>query len=143
MKITRVPDSGLARRREPGGTEAKLSENEKITAGLPRHRCAKCEQSGGFGYRDHASTLIWYCDLHRLAQYWADARMTLPSQVSSELPGSAAARLMRAYATQVEVLRRLRNGCQQYVRVEHVHVGDGAQAVIGNVRMRGEGNRSS
>jgi hypothetical protein len=58
MKITRVPDSGLARRREPGGTEAKLSENEKITAGLPRHRCAKCEQSGGFGYRDHASTLI-------------------------------------------------------------------------------------
>jgi len=36
--------------------------------------------------------------------------------------GSAAARLMRAYATQVEVLRRLRNGGQQFVRVEHVHV---------------------
>jgi hypothetical protein len=47
--------------------------------------------------------------------------------------GSAAARLMRAYATQVEVLRRLRNGGQQYVRVEHVHVNDGGQAVIGNV----------
>ena len=29
--------------------------------------------------------------------------------------GSAAARLMRAYATQVEVLRRLRNGGQQFV----------------------------
>ena len=40
---------------------------------------------------------------------------------------------MRAYATQVEVLRRLRNGGQQFVRVEHVHVNDGAQAVIGNV----------
>jgi hypothetical protein len=39
--------------------------------------------------------------------------------------GSAAARLMRAYATQVEVLRRLRSGGQQYVRVEHVHVNDG------------------
>ena len=36
--------------------------------------------------------------------------------------GSPAARLMRAYATQVEVLRRLRNGGQQFVRVEHVHV---------------------
>ena len=35
---------------------------------------------------------------------------------------SAAARLMRAFAMQVEVLRRLRNGGQQYVRVEHVHV---------------------
>ena len=45
-----------------------------------------------------------------------------------------AARLMRAYATQVEVLRRLRNGGQQFVRVEHVHVNDGGQAVIGNVK---------
>jgi hypothetical protein len=48
--------------------------------------------------------------------------------------GSAAARLMRAYATQVEVLRRLRNGGQQFVRVEHVHVNHGGQAVIGNVK---------
>jgi hypothetical protein len=48
--------------------------------------------------------------------------------------GSAAARLMRAYATQVEVFRRLRHGGQQFVRVEHVHVNDGGQAVIGNVK---------
>ena len=48
--------------------------------------------------------------------------------------GSAAARLMRAYAMQVEVLRRSRNGGQQFVRVEHVHVNDGAQAIIGNVK---------
>jgi hypothetical protein len=48
--------------------------------------------------------------------------------------GSAAARLMRAFATQVEVLRRLRSGGQQFVRVEHVHVNDGGQAVIGNVK---------
>ena len=48
--------------------------------------------------------------------------------------GSAAARLMRAYAMQIEVLRRLRNGGHQFVRVEHVHVNDGGRAVIGNVR---------
>jgi hypothetical protein len=48
--------------------------------------------------------------------------------------GSAAARLMRAYATQVEVLRRLRTGGQQFVRVEHVHINDGGRAIIGNVR---------
>jgi hypothetical protein len=48
--------------------------------------------------------------------------------------GSAAARLMRSYATQVEVLRRLRSGGQQFMRVEHVHVNDGGQAVIGNVK---------
>jgi hypothetical protein len=48
--------------------------------------------------------------------------------------GSAAARLMRTYAAQVEVLRRLRNGGQQVVRVEHVYVNEGGQAVIGNVK---------
>jgi hypothetical protein len=67
------------------------------------------------------------------------ASMRLPVSVSIQL-GSAAARLLRAYATQVEVLRRLRHGGQQYVRVEHVYVNDGGQAVIGNVKqpeMRG------
>jgi hypothetical protein len=47
---------------------------------------------------------------------------------------SAAARLLRAYVAQVEVLRRLRNGGSQVLRVEHVHVNEGGQAVIGNVR---------
>jgi hypothetical protein len=48
--------------------------------------------------------------------------------------GSVAARLLRAYSAQVEVHRRLRHGGNQYVRVEHVHVNKGAQAVIGNVQ---------
>jgi len=48
--------------------------------------------------------------------------------------GSTAARLMKVFALQVEVLRRLRHGGQQFVRVEHVHVNDGGQAVIGNVK---------
>ena len=41
---------------------------------------------------------------------------------------------MKMFAMQVEVLRRLRNGGQQFVRVEHVYVNDGGQAVIGNVK---------
>lgn len=48
--------------------------------------------------------------------------------------GSAAARLLQAYAKQVEVWRRLKNGGSQFVRVEHIHVSDGAQAVIGNIQ---------
>jgi hypothetical protein len=47
---------------------------------------------------------------------------------------SAAARLLRAYSGQVETLRRLRHGGDQYVRVEHVHVNEGGQALIGNVQ---------
>jgi hypothetical protein len=53
---------------------------------------------------------------------------------SSVALASAAARLMRAFSAQVEALRRLRHGGNQYVRVEHVHVNDQGQAVIGNVR---------
>jgi hypothetical protein len=49
---------------------------------------------------------------------------------------TAAARLTRAYATQVEALRRLRNGGSQFVRVEHVHINEGGQAVIGNVQQK-------
>jgi hypothetical protein len=58
------------------------------------------------------------------------------------LKASAAARLMRAYASQVETLRRLRNGGSQVVRVEHVHVNEGGQALIGNVRKDGSGEES-
>jgi hypothetical protein len=51
---------------------------------------------------------------------------------------SAAARLLKAYSVQVETLRRLRHGGDQHVRVEHVHVNEGGQAVIGNVGTRNE-----
>jgi hypothetical protein len=46
---------------------------------------------------------------------------------------SAAAQLIKATAVQTEQLRRLKGGQSQYVRVEHVHINDGGQAVIGNV----------
>jgi hypothetical protein len=48
--------------------------------------------------------------------------------------GSAAARLLRAYSIQLEVLRRLRHGGQQCIRIERVNINEGGQAVIGNVK---------
>jgi hypothetical protein len=54
------------------------------------------------------------------------------------IKASAASRLLRAYTSQVEALRRLRNGGSQFVRVEHVHVNEGGQAVIGNVSSSGK-----
>jgi hypothetical protein len=50
--------------------------------------------------------------------------------------GSTAARLLRTYAMQMEVLRRLRNGGQQCIRLEHVHIDDGGIAVIGGAQRR-------
>jgi hypothetical protein len=48
--------------------------------------------------------------------------------------GSTAARLMKVFTMQVEVLRRLRHGGHQFVRVEHVHVNEGGRAIIGNIK---------
>ena len=47
---------------------------------------------------------------------------------------TAAARLMRAHAEQVEVLRRLRRGPDQVIRIERVDVHDGGQAIVGGVK---------
>jgi hypothetical protein len=44
-----------------------------------------------------------------------------------------ASRLSRAFATQVEALKRYRTGGQQKVTVEHVTVNQGGQAIVGNV----------
>ena len=71
-------------------------------------------------------------------------RSSLNSRVAAAQSGGrrrlqAAARLLKAYSTQVEALRRLRHGGNQYVRVEHVNVNDGGQAIIGNVKTAGPG----
>jgi hypothetical protein len=49
---------------------------------------------------------------------------------------SAAAKLMRAHCMQVETYRRQRGGGEQNIRVEHVHVHEGGQAIVGAVTTR-------
>lgn len=53
-----------------------------------------------------------------------DSLTTTASEQRVVAFGSAAARLMRAYVAQMEVLRRLRNGGHQFVRVEQVHINE-------------------
>ena len=52
------------------------------------------------------------------------------------LMASATARLLNAFANQVETMRRLRNGGTQVIRVERIEVSDTAQAIIGNISSR-------
>jgi hypothetical protein len=47
---------------------------------------------------------------------------------------TAASRLLRVYAAQVEVLRHLRRGPDQVIRIERVDVHDGGQAIVGGVK---------
>ena len=59
--------------------------------------------------------------------------------------GGLAVKLLRTYTAQAEALAKLRRGGEQTVRVEHVHVHAGGQAVVGNVNQRETGglNESS
>jgi hypothetical protein len=41
----------------------------------PAQWCPQCGAAGEFGYHDVYGAMRWFCARHRLAQFWADARM--------------------------------------------------------------------
>lgn len=51
--------------------------------------------------------------------------------------GALAVKLLKAFTIQAETLAKLRRGGNQTVRVEHVHVHAGGQAVVGNIAAGG------
>ena len=61
---------------------------------------------------------------------------TIPQQDSAALTLS---RLQRAFTTQLDSLSNLRRGGRQKVVVEHVHVYQGGQAIVGNITHNREG----
>ena len=61
------------------------------------------------------------------------------SMEASETYFSLAAKLTKANAAQVEALKKYRSNGQQKVVVEHVHVYQGGQAIVGNVTPGGSG----
>jgi len=52
-------------------------------------------------------------------------------------------KLARTYVSQMEALRKHRNGGKQTVTVQHVNVQDGGQAIVGNVGDRGRVHEES
>jgi hypothetical protein len=63
----------------------------------------------------------------------------IPQQDSA---GSLAVKLLRTYTAQVEALQRYRGKGQQRVTVEHVHVHQGGQAIVGTVQGGGASNKA-
>lgn len=54
-----------------------------------------------------------------------------------EAIGNLAVKLMRTFALQAEALAKLKRGGEQRVKVEHLHVHSGGQAIVGNVQTGG------
>lgn len=50
-------------------------------------------------------------------------------------------KLARTFTTQMDALKRYRSGGQQKMTVEHVHVHEGGQAIVGNVSAAGGGKK--
>ena len=48
-------------------------------------------------------------------------------------------KLTRTFAAQMEALKRYRSGGEQKMTVQHVHVAEGGQAIVGNVNAPAEG----
>jgi hypothetical protein len=61
----------------------------------------------------------------------------IPQQDSAE---RAFNKLARTFAAQLEALKRYRSDGEQTVRVEHVTVNEGGQAIVGNVSHGGRGS---
>ena len=57
-----------------------------------------------------------------------------------EAAGNMAAKLLKAFAGHAELLNKLKRGGEQTVRVEHVHVHAGGQAIVGNVAPGAKGS---
>jgi hypothetical protein len=62
---------------------------------------------------------------------------SIPQQDSAE---RALNKLARTFVAQVEALKRYRSSGEQKVRVEHVTVNEGGQAIVGTVTHRGAGS---
>jgi len=61
---------------------------------------------------------------------------TIPQQDSAS---TMLNKLARTFATQVEALKKYRSAGEQTIKVQHVTVNDGGQAIVGNVNQGGGG----
>ena len=64
------PESSYAHTERRVMTAASDREAEDLAL-----RCPQCGGPGEFGYRDVYRAMRCFCESHRLAQFWADARM--------------------------------------------------------------------
>ena len=76
----------------------------------------------------HNATMVAACRLNHVS--------TIPQQDSAS---NMLNKLARTFASQVEALKKYRSAGEQTIKVQHVTVNDGGQAIVGNVSRGGGG----
>jgi len=113
--------------RMPGGGPSNVSINGAlaiISAFVPRN-----EAEAALALQAACTHMVAMVMMARIGGgHGTDRRLTALASVT--------AKLVRAYCTTLETHRRLRGGGDQNIRVEHVTVNEGGQAIVGAVNSR-------
>ncbi len=95
----------------------------------------------GIAPRDNLEAMLAFqmATVHVLSLRHARSMVTSERIDQLDIQERIVNKLMRTFTTQMEALRKHRNGGSQKMTVEHVHVYSGGQAIVGNVTHRGRG----
>ena len=72
--------------------------------------------------------------VHKHAMTLMAKASEISTATTSETIMNMANKLMRTFATQVEAFEKLKRGGKQVIKVDHVHVHEGGQAIVGNIQ---------
>ncbi|WP_107339341.1 hypothetical protein [Agrobacterium pusense] len=99
----------------------------------------------GIEPRDHLEAMLAFqmATVHVLSLRHTRSLVTSDRVDLLDLHERIVNKLMRTFTAQMEALRKHRNGGNQKVVVEHVYVGEGGQAIIGNVTHGGRGRNKT
>lgn len=122
--------------------------DECIMAFAPRNRAPNEQEMSaalaavaGIAPNDEAEAMlaVQMVTTHHAATTMLQRAMCQDRVDLAESAGNLAIKLLRTYAAQLEALSRYRGKGQQKVIVEHVHVHQGGQAIVGHVETGGRG----
>ncbi|MBX5181695.1 hypothetical protein HJB88_03420 [Rhizobium sp. NZLR5] len=95
----------------------------------------------GMAPKDHVEMMLatQMASVHLMAMQMATRLRREAVLQKFDLYARQTNQLMRTFTAQAEALKRYRTGGKQVVKVKHVHVHEGAQAIVGNVTKGGGG----
>lgn len=134
-----------------GMVQAAGTEDIDLLSLLTNQAAASCEgkqnavlaMMHGIAPRDELEGMLvtqMVCTHNLATEFVRRAMFTGQTTEGVDLNMNRIAKLMRTFTSQMEALSRYRGKGQQKVTVEHVHVHEGGQAIVGEVQHRGGGN---
>ncbi|UIK18025.1 hypothetical protein [Rhizobium leguminosarum] len=95
----------------------------------------------GMAPKDHVEMMlaVQMASVHLMSMQMATKSRRETVLQKHEIYARQTNQLMRTFAAQAEAFKRYRTGGRQVVKVKHVHVHEGGQAIVGNVTKGGGG----